>query len=129
MVMDWTIPENNLLMDNFDSISQLQPPATDDNTTSSTSSEVLSGQNHADIRSDGNFRDDEIRILEHESAQRPKRFPHYLGIDVPDTLQSPNVFLQLTNMSVTLESLARQLPSFTVHSQSLNAEKLNPDHQ
>uniref|UniRef100_A0A093VDN5 Transcription factor ACEII n=2 Tax=Talaromyces marneffei TaxID=37727 RepID=A0A093VDN5_TALMA len=29
-------------------------------------------------------------------------------------------------MSVTLESLARQLPSFTVHSQALNAEKKNP---
>lgn len=125
--MDWTIPENNLLMDKFESISQLQPPATDDNTTSSTNSDVTSGQNHADTRSDGSLRDDEIRILEHESAQRPKRSSHYLGIDVPDTLQSPNVFLQLTSMSVTLESLARQLPSFTVHSQSLNAEKLNPE--
>lgn len=125
--MDWTIPENNLLMDNFDSISQLQPPATDDNTTSSTGSKVTSGQDHANPRSDGNLRDDEIRILEHESAQRPKRYPHYLGIDVPDTLQSPNVFLQLTNMSVTLESLARQLPSFTVHNQSLNSEKLNTE--
>ncbi|PCG94740.1 Hypothetical protein PENO1_076990 [Penicillium occitanis (nom. inval.)] len=127
IVMDWAIPGNNLLMDNFESISQLQPPATDDNTTSSTDNEVASGQNHADTRSDGSLRDDEIRILEYESAQRPKRSSHYLGIDVPDTLQSPNVFLQLTSMSVTLESLARQLPSFTVHSQSLNAEKLNPE--
>jgi hypothetical protein len=127
MVLDWTVPENNLLIDNFDSIPRFQPPVTDENTTLSTGSEFTSGQNRADIRSDGNFRDDEIRILEHEPAQRPKRFPHYLGIDVPDTLQSPNVFLQLTSISVTLESLARQLPSFTVHNQSLNGEKLNTE--
>lgn len=127
MVLDWTVPENDLLIDNFDSISRFQPPVTDENTTLSTGSEFTPGQNHADIRSDGSLRDDEIRILEHEPAQRPKRFPHYLGIDVPETLQSPNIFLQLTNISVTLESLARQLPSFTVHNQSLNGEKLNTE--
>jgi hypothetical protein len=127
MVMDWTVPENSLLIDNFDSISQLPHSATDGNTTSSIGSEIISGQNHADITSDGNLRDDEIRILEHEPAQRPKRFPHYLGIDVPDTLQSPNVFLQLTSMSVTLESLARQLPSFTAHNEAINAESIQPD--
>lgn len=122
--MDWTVPENNLLIDNFDSITQHQPPATDENTPVRTGNEVTSSQYHAD---DSSLRDDEIRILEHEPTQRPKRSPHYLGIDVPDAIQSPNVFLQLTNMSVTLETLARQLPSFTVHNQSLNAEKIQPE--
>lgn len=124
--MDWTLPDNNLLIDNFNSISQPLPPGTDENKTSSSGSDIHSAQNHADIRNDGSLKDDEIRVFEHESIQRPKRSTHYLGIDVPDTLQSPNVFLQLTSMSITLESLARQLPSFTVHKQAMNAEPVQP---
>lgn len=122
--MDWTVPENNLVIDNFDSISYVQPPVTDENATICTGSELASVQNHADVGNDGNLKDDEIRIQEHEPAQRPKSSTHYLGIDVPDTLQSPNVFLQLTSMSVTLESLARQLPSFTIHKQAMNAQPI-----
>ncbi|KAE8549953.1 hypothetical protein EYB25_008478 [Talaromyces marneffei] len=122
MLMDWTVPENSLLIDNYDSISQFQPPVTDESTTVIIGNEAC----HADSGRNDSIKDDEIRILEHEPTQRPKKSPHYLGIDVSDILQSPNVFLQLTNMSVTLESLARQLPSFTVHSQALNAEKKNP---
>lgn len=124
--MDWTLPENNFLIDNFDSISQPQPPVTDENKTSTSDSDIYSAQNHADIRNDGSLKDDEIRVLEHESIQRPKKSTHYLGIDMPETLQSPNVFLQLSSMSIALDSLARKLPSFMVHKQAMNAGPVQP---
>ncbi|EED20589.1 hypothetical protein TSTA_038010 [Talaromyces stipitatus ATCC 10500] len=122
MVMDWAVPEDGLLIDNFESTSQLQPSAADASTTTSTGNEVVSSH-----KSDGNSRDDQIHILEHEPVQRPKSSPHYLGMDVPEALQSPNIFLQLTNMSLILESLARQLPSFRVHDQTRNTEETQPE--
>lgn len=123
----WTTPENNFWIDSFDPVSQIQPLVIDEHANISAGSEVTSGNRHADNRHDNNLKDDGIRVLEHELAPRPKKSTRYLGIEVPDTLQSPDVFLQLTSMSVTLESLARQLPSFTVHKQAMNSQSTQPD--
>lgn len=107
MVMDWTVQENGLLHEDVESMPQIQLP--DDINTSNTTD---SSSNSANTSSHD---DSLIRILQHEPTSRPRPSSNYLGFSVPSTLQSPDIFLQLTNISVTLENLARQLPSFLVH--------------
>jgi hypothetical protein len=99
MVLDWSSHDNGFL----DSV-PLQP----DTSTAEPSND---DGNTACSNGDENF----IRILQHEPTPRPQPSPYYLGHAVPDALHSPDVFLQLTNILVTLEGLARHIPSFRVH--------------
>lgn len=116
--------ENSLLQESPDLLFQVQPPATDDATVSSDDPAKLPSQDHAGRSSNNiishHIEENHIRIMEHEPVQRPRQSPQYLGFPVPDGLQSPDVFLQLTHLMVTLENLARQLPSFSVHDEAMN---------
>ncbi|OKL57279.1 hypothetical protein UA08_07567 [Talaromyces atroroseus] len=112
MVLDWSGTghgEGDGFLESIPSIPQLQPD-TSENGTSNTAHSSHSGNSIE--------QDNLIQILPHEPIARPQSSPYYLGYSVPDTLQSPDVFLQLTHILVTLEGLARHLPSFQTHDSS-----------
>lgn len=120
MILDWTFhDENGLPHDDFgSSILQLQPPeaaATSNTTSSLTLNHTDSSSGSVNTHSQNND-DGLIRIVQDEPpTQRPLPSPHYLGYSVAEGLESPDVFLQLTDLLVTLENLSRRLPPFHVH--------------
>ncbi|KAH8691306.1 hypothetical protein BGW36DRAFT_388079 [Talaromyces proteolyticus] len=124
MAMEWSVHNTTSIDEGFDWISQLHPQTEPsqwhsqqfDNSTgpvihADTSNTDTSNQ-HSSETAD---RDEKIHIIPNDPTPRPMHSHHYLGYSVTGDLQSPNLFLDLVNLSVTLETLSRRLPPFSVH--------------
>ncbi|CRG86812.1 hypothetical protein PISL3812_03824 [Talaromyces islandicus] len=131
MAMDWSAHNSTSLNGEFDWISQL-PPQTEswdtpamhgeampqfDSNTDSTSNNNIDSSNmpHSETANSFSQVDERVQIVPNEPTQRPKPSPQYLGYSMPESMQSPSLFLDLINLSVHLENLCRQLPPFSLH--------------
>jgi hypothetical protein len=87
-----------------------------DSNTDSTNNIDSSNKNQSETANHPSIPEDErVQIVPNEPTQRPKPSAQYLGYAVPEAMQSPSLFLDLINLSVHLENLSRQLPSFSLH--------------
>lgn len=128
MAMDWSAHNSTSLNGEFDWISQL-PPQTEswnmngeampqfESNTDSTSDNNIDSSNklHSETANSFSHEDERIQIVPNEPTLRPKPSAQYLGYSMPESMQSPTLFLDLVNLSVHLENLSRQLSPFSLH--------------